>query len=140
MPGVEIPEPAMNHPLTIIGFVVLILLVLAAAAKKYATQTIAPAWRWLTGRDARAYAELVAEMELMAEQLETSRDERRQAEERHSREIAAMREQHSREIADMRSQYEADMAMLTRALADQKRQLVEVLAGVNATRTAVETS
>ncbi|QCQ91720.1 hypothetical protein [Rhodococcus sp. SGAir0479] len=147
--GVEIPEPAMNHPLTIAGFVVLILLVLAAAAKRYAAQTVVPAWRWVTGRDTRAYAEVVGELELVKEQLEASRLERRRADERHSEEIAAMREQHSEEIAAMREQHsheiaamrkqhDADMQIIISALGETRRQLATTIAGVNATRTAVE--
>ena len=138
VPGVEIPEPAMNHPLTIIGFVALILLVIAAAGKRYATQTVVPAWRWVTGRDTRAYAELVEELELVQQQLEASRQERLRADERHSREIAELREQHSREIAAMRTQQEKDMRILGQALADTRRQLAEVLAGVRATRDAAQ--
>lgn len=128
-PGVGIPTEVTQHPLAVTGYLVLVLLIIAAVAKKYANQTVVPMWRWVTGRDTRAYSELVKELELVQEQLETSRQERRDADERHSQ-----------EIADLREQYESDMRLLSEALAETRRQLAEVLAGVNATRTAVESN
>lgn len=127
VPGVEIPEPAMNHPVTVYAFIVLILLIVAAAARKHAAAVFAPVWRWITGRDSRAYRALVKELELVQRQLEASRQERRVADERHSR-----------EIAELRDRYETDMRLLSETLADTQRQLAELLAGVNATRSAVE--
>lgn len=133
---VEIPAEATNHPLAITGYIVLVLLIIAAVAKRYATATIAPMWQWVTGRDSRAYAELVEELELVQQQLEASRLERLRADERHSQEIADLRDQHSRETAAMREQQEKDMRILGEALAETRRELAKVLAGVTAARTA----
>ncbi|RVW06521.1 hypothetical protein EF834_03685 [Rhodococcus spongiicola] len=138
--GMEIPLEATTHPVAVAGFVVLVLLIIAAMGRRYAEATLIPMWQWITGRDSRAYAEVVAELELVQRQLEASRQERRDADERHSREIAELREQHTREIGELRAQYEADMSLLSQALADTQRHLVEVLAGVNATRDAVESA
>ncbi|WP_027500399.1 hypothetical protein [Rhodococcus sp. UNC363MFTsu5.1] len=113
---VEIPDEALRHPVVIAVMVLFVVLVVAARAIPYAQRTIGPAWRWATGRDTRAYSELLGEVELLRQQLEASRTERALADERHSLEIAGLR-----------TQYESDMRLIQEQLQETRRQLLDAL-------------
>lgn len=115
---IGIPSESLHHPVVIGVGVLVVALALLRWAVPSARATVVPAWRWVTGRDTRAYGQLLGEVELLRTQLEESREERRQADERHSREIAAMR-----------AQYEEDMTFIREELMETRRQLLMATVG-----------
>lgn len=115
---IGIPSESLHHPVVIAVGVLVAVLLLARFAIPSARATVVPAWRWATGRDTRAYGQLLGEVELLRTQLEESREERQKADDRHSQEIAAMRTQH-----------EEDMTFIRAELLETRRQLLAATVG-----------
>lgn len=114
---VGIPAESMNHPIVVGTGALVAATVLLSLAVPAVRKVFHPVWLWFSGRNTRAYTLLLGEVELLRRQLEESRQERAEADERHSQEIAAMRAKH-----------EADMAEILRELHETRRQLMEYTA------------